>query len=347
MTEHEALAVGAAKGAVLTGGKAQMGEDDLLSKGAGVDLAACRARIDEIDERIVELFQRRMRIARDIASYKRATGMAVLDASREKEKIERARSMADREFEEYIAPLFETLMELSRAYQDDVLASTTPSSRVAEDSVRSALSKTAAVAFRGDGIASCDTAAATFECPAMHACADRDGALGAPNIVLIGMPGAGKSTIGPILAEKLGRDFIDIDDLIPLSAGKGIAEIFAEDGEEAFREIETVVTSEACSGSGRVIACGGGVVTRRCNFEPVHRNGVVVLLRRPLHELVCDGRPLSAARGIEALARERKPLYESWADVAIDNTSAPIVVVDRLIELLRQSRGLDAAAFRR
>ncbi len=157
-------------------------------------------------------------------------------------------------------------------------------------------------------------------------------AFDAANIVLIGMPSAGKSTIGGLVAKKLKREFVDIDDHIPLAVGKSIPEIFAEDGEEAFRDIETEVTGEVCKGSGQVVACGGGVVTQPRNYDLLHQNGVIVMLRRPLDQLISNGRPMSISKGIPRLARERAPRYISWADVVVDNTLTPERVADRLID---------------
>ena len=152
------------------------------------------------------------------------------------------------------------------------------------------------------------------------------------NIVLVAMPSGGKSTIGALVAEKLGREFVDIDNFIPEAAGKSIPEIFAEEGEEAFRLIETEVTADICKESGRVVACGGGVVTRPRNYDLLHQNGIIVMLRRPLEQLICDGRPMSISKGVPRLARERAPRYLAWADVTVDNTLTPDQVADRVID---------------
>lgn len=159
-------------------------------------------------------------------------------------------------------------------------------------------------------------------------------ALEESNIVIIGMPSGGKSTIGKLLAKRLGRDFVDVDDRIPPAAGKSIADIFAEDGEDAFRAIETSVTCELCKGSGRVIACGGGVVTRSRNYDLLHQNGIIVLLKRPLELLVSDGRPMSITKGIPNLARERGPKYDAWADIVINNDADPETVAQRVLDAL-------------
>ncbi len=154
------------------------------------------------------------------------------------------------------------------------------------------------------------------------------------NIVLVGMPGGGKSTVGAALAERLGRAFVDVDDHIPEVAGKTIPEIFAEEGEASFRRFETSVTGDICKRSGLVIACGGGVVTQPRNYDLLHQNGVIVLLRRPLDLLVSDGRPMRIGKGVAALERERRRLYEAWADIAVDNTGTPEQTVELILEAL-------------
>ncbi len=164
------------------------------------------------------------------------------------------------------------------------------------------------------------------------------------NIVLVGMPSGGKSTIGALVAQKLEREFIDIDDYIPPAAGKSIPEIFAEDGEEAFRLIETRVTGDICREGGRVVACGGGVVTQPRNYDLLHQNGVIVMLRRPLDQLISDGRPMSITKGVPRLARERAPRYVAWADVIVDNTLTPDRVADRVIDTVLACFDLDTLA---
>ena len=143
------------------------------------------------------------------------------------------------------------------------------------------------------------------------------------NVVLIGMPGAGKTSCGKRLARELGRPFVDIDQAISLEVGRDAASIIREDGEEAFRQIETRVTGSYASKSGLVIACGGGVVTRPQNYELLHQNGSIVFLDRPLSQLSSEGRPISQASGIERLAAERMDSYRSWADVTLSCTGSP------------------------
>lgn len=141
------------------------------------------------------------------------------------------------------------------------------------------------------------------------------------SIALIGMPGCGKSSIGQALAEMTGRTFIDVDERIVELAGKPIPEIFAQEGETAFRTIETQALAAAAKESRAVIATGGGVVTQERNRDLLRRNCTVVLIERELSELPIAGRPLSQGRGVEEIYRERKPLYDAWCDARYTNTS--------------------------
>ena len=135
------------------------------------------------------------------------------------------------------------------------------------------------------------------------------------NIALIGMPGAGKTSTGRILAKKLGRPFVDIDNAIEIEYGMHPSVIIREQGEASFRELETKTLAGFASKSGLVIACGGGVVCREDNYDLLHQNARIVFIDRPLGELASDGRPLSQTRGVSALAQERMGRYLSWADL--------------------------------
>ncbi len=158
------------------------------------------------------------------------------------------------------------------------------------------------------------------------------------NIILIGMPGCGKTTVGSILAERLGRKFVDADAVLAENAGMTIPEIFAKEGEAGFRARETCVLKEICKQSSLVIATGGGCVTRQENYDILRQNGKTVWLRRELDCLPTDGRPLSQANSLTDMYRIRKPLYEAFADISINNHGAP---EDAVQQLLKQLQGED------
>ncbi len=156
------------------------------------------------------------------------------------------------------------------------------------------------------------------------------------NIVLIGMPGCGKSTIGTLLAETLGRTFVDADAQIVQMAGKSIPEIFAQDGEDAFRQWESDALAHLGKQSGLVIATGGGCVTRQRNYPALHQNGSIVWLERDLSLLPTDGRPLSQSNRLEEMYAVRKPLYEAFADVRVANTGSPENTVTEILSKLEE-----------
>ena len=137
------------------------------------------------------------------------------------------------------------------------------------------------------------------------------------NIALIGMPGCGKTSVGSALAKKLGRKFADADDLVAEAAGKPIPAIFAEDGEDVFRRLETDALQALCKQSGLIIATGGGVVTRPENRRVIRQNGVIVFLDRELSQLSVSGRPLSLREGVDALAAARLPLDVQWSEYTV------------------------------
>ncbi len=143
------------------------------------------------------------------------------------------------------------------------------------------------------------------------------------NIVLVGMPGCGKSTLAALLARKLGRQAADADAEILRLAGKSIPEIFAQDGEAVFRDWETKALETLGKQSGLVIATGGGCVTKDRNYPLLHQNGQIFWLKRALEDLPTDGRPLSQAGKLEQMYQVRRPLYEAFADFTIENNGSP------------------------
>nr|WP_326184847.1 shikimate kinase [uncultured Oscillibacter sp.] len=140
------------------------------------------------------------------------------------------------------------------------------------------------------------------------------------NIVLIGMPGSGKSTVGAALAALSGREAIDIDQRIVARAGCSIPAIFAQGGEASFRALEREETAEAGKLSGKVILTGGGVVKDERNYAALRQNGRIYHLVRNLALLPTDGRPLSQGADLAAMWAERAPLYARFRDAAVENS---------------------------
>ena len=154
------------------------------------------------------------------------------------------------------------------------------------------------------------------------------------NIVLIGMPGCGKSTVGKLLAEALGREFCESDALVEREAALSIPELFRREGEEGFRKRETAALAELGKLSGAVIATGGGCVTRQENYPLLHQNGVIVRLQRRLDRLPREGRPISLQSDIGELYERRRPFYERFADLSISNDGTPAETVRAILDKL-------------
>ena len=151
----------------------------------------------------------------------------------------------------------------------------------------------------------------------------RDLSASKENIVLIGVPGVGKTATGEALAKLLNRPWIDTDLLIKQKAHCDAATYLQTHGEAAFRRLEHEVIQEISGMSGAVISCGGGVVVTPSNYQLLRQNGKLVYLTRPLEELTIAGRPLSQSVGIQELAAKRLPLYEAWADVTFSCLGSP------------------------
>ncbi len=154
------------------------------------------------------------------------------------------------------------------------------------------------------------------------------------NIILIGMPGCGKSSVAASLAKKLERPVIDIDKEIEKAAGLTIPEIFERRGEAGFRKLESQALSDAAKLSGRIIATGGGCVTVKENYPVLHQNGTIVWIKRDTGLLPTDGRPISMSTPLSELYVKRKPMYESFADAEVDSAGNPDATADRIIKLL-------------
>ncbi len=157
------------------------------------------------------------------------------------------------------------------------------------------------------------------------------------NIVLIGMPGCGKSTIAEQLSRLTDKDVLDTDTMIVESQGRSIPSIFAEDGEDFFRERESEAISLAGKQVSKIIATGGGVVTRSVNYAPLAQNGTIVFIHRPICELETQGRPLSQSSDLELMYKKRLPLYRLFCDVEVANDTTPDECAEKIIKILERN----------
>ncbi len=157
------------------------------------------------------------------------------------------------------------------------------------------------------------------------------------NIVFVGMPGCGKSTVGNAVAKKLGRTFKDADEEVLIFSGKTPAESITNEGEASFRKVETEVLKELCKQSASVISSGGGCVTVDENFDIIRQNAVVIWVKRPLEDLSTEGRPLSKSlEELKAMYELRAPKYEKISDITIKNNGNLDDVVSDVIKELER-----------
>ncbi len=152
------------------------------------------------------------------------------------------------------------------------------------------------------------------------------------NIVLIGMAGCGKSTIGKVLAEKLGKQLVDTDEMIVNTENKPIPEIFAESGEDYFRWCENLAVNIAGREKSQIIATGGGVIVRPENYNALKQNGIIVFINRDADLLPTNGRPLSQMHGVKALYEKRMPIYRRFADIEVDGNGTVEEVANRIVK---------------
>ena len=152
------------------------------------------------------------------------------------------------------------------------------------------------------------------------------------NLILIGMPGSGKSTVAAELGKLLGRSVEDSDTLIEEAAHCSVPEIFFREGESGFRRRETEVLRDVGRRSGIILATGGGCIMRPENYALLHQNGTICYLRRSLDELATAGRPLSKAGGVRELYQQRAPFYESFSDFSVENISSPQKIAEAIKE---------------
>lgn len=161
------------------------------------------------------------------------------------------------------------------------------------------------------------------------------------NIYLTGMMGCGKTTLGALLAEQAGAEFLDMDAQIVKKAGKSIPQIFAESGEDGFREIETRVLLEIAERDGLVVACGGGVILLERNVKLMKQSGKIYFIDRAPEEILrgmdMSGRPVlrDGEKTFREVYKKRLPIYRKTADVVFKNTGNPGDAAEALAALLK------------
>ncbi len=165
------------------------------------------------------------------------------------------------------------------------------------------------------------------------------------NIILIGFRGAGKTTVGSMLSQRLGKEFIDADEYLEQKEGKTIKDIFAIGGERLFREIEAQIIAELSLLNNKIIATGGGVILREENIKNLKRNGIFIFLdadagtlyRRIGGDFLTHRRrPNLTSQGgyqeIQDLLEFRKPLYDKAADYVINTADTTLNdIVDKIV----------------
>jgi len=154
------------------------------------------------------------------------------------------------------------------------------------------------------------------------------------NIILVGMPGCGKSTVGKLLAKKTCRGFVDLDNVIIQKAGKSIPDIFKEQGEASFRELEHACLAEVSKKSSLVIASGGGTPVFHNNIRLIRQNSTVIFLKRDISTLDKNGRPVSQTNDLSELYLKRLPFYQKSADYEIEVGRSPDDTVNKIMEIL-------------
>ena len=161
------------------------------------------------------------------------------------------------------------------------------------------------------------------------------------NIVLIGMPSCGKSTIGKKISQIIGYDFVDMDIEIEKYAGISIPQIFEKYGEDYFRDLESKVCVELAKRNHTVISCGGGVIKKEINMKALSLNGKIIFIKRDLDKLITGGnRPLSKDfETLKKMEKERNPLYQKYSSVIIENNGEISDTIEKLLEVYSENFG--------
>lgn len=154
------------------------------------------------------------------------------------------------------------------------------------------------------------------------------------NVVLVGMPGSGKSTVAAELSERLKKPVFDSDKVIEETAGETIPQIFAQMGEKEFRKMESRALSELGKKSGIIISTGGGAVLDKQNYKFLTQNGIIIWIKRDISLLSREGRPLSQNADLEKMLKARSPFYEYFADFVVENNKSIEETIQKILELI-------------
>ena len=159
-------------------------------------------------------------------------------------------------------------------------------------------------------------------------------------IVIIGMPGCGKTTIGKLLSQRLNMNFVDMDEDIVKTEGKSIKELF-ENGENCFREAETRCSLKLSEMDSTVVATGGGTIKRKENIDCFNENSIIIFINRPVENILkdidCGTRPLLAEgkKRLYTLYEERIDLYKKYCHIEIDNSGTIENTLDKIIDAIK------------
>lgn len=154
------------------------------------------------------------------------------------------------------------------------------------------------------------------------------------NIILIGMPSCGKSSVGKIIASKLGRQFFDADEKFTKMHGIAPSQAITTLGEQKFRDMEQETLAELSKASKTVIATGGGAVTRKANYPSLHQNGIIIFIERDIDKLSSEGRPISMATPLQELYESRKEAYFRFADITVRNDFSLEETADKIVSAI-------------